>query len=108
MAGYVRSAGALGHIEHGRAMAIVMLTFGSAALTAALSRVSTWMARVITAATVMTSVILTEVPTLARFLHLAPLHADDWAQAVAGALVVGAIPFVFGRAGANVGRARHM
>ncbi|MGH7785510.1 MAG: hypothetical protein ACRERC_01515, partial [Candidatus Binatia bacterium] len=36
------------------------------------------------------SVALIQIPTLARLLHLQPLHLDDWGLAVAGALLGGA------------------
>jgi Ca2+-transporting ATPase len=90
-AGYLRGAGALRHVEHGRAMALVMLTLGSAAVTATLSGLRTRVSQFIVAVTVGLSVVLTEVPRLAVFLHLSALHADDWAAAIAGALLVGTV-----------------
>jgi Ca2+-transporting ATPase len=74
---------------HARALALAMLTFGSAALTAALSRLRTGAARAVAAGTALLTVVLVDLPVAAARLHLAPLHADDWALAAAAALVVG-------------------
>ena len=74
-------------VEHARAMALVVLTLASAGVTAILSRLTTLTARVITAATVMASILLVQQPRLAAWLHLEPLHADDWLIAAAGGLL---------------------
>jgi Ca2+-transporting ATPase len=93
-AGYVRSFEA-GDVNHGRAMALAVLTLSSAALTAALSRLRTTASRVIAAGTVALSLLLTQVQPLAAALHLEPLHADDWAIALVGCLLVGILPLLF-------------
>ena len=68
-------------------MALVVLTFASAALTAALSRLRTWTSRSLTAATIALSMVFVHTPPLARLLHLEPLHLGDWALAlIAGVL----------------------
>ena len=92
-AGYVRSFDT-GQADHGRAMALAVLTLSSATLTAALSRCRTPMSQVIVAATIGLSLVLTQVRPLAGALHLEPLHLDDWAIAGAGSLLVGALPLL--------------
>jgi Ca2+-transporting ATPase len=93
-AGYVRSFEA-GNVDHGRAMALAVLTLSSAVITAALSRLRTTASRMIVAGTIALSVVLTQVQPLASALHLEPLHADDWAIAGIGSLLVGILPLLF-------------
>jgi Ca2+-transporting ATPase len=76
---------------HGRALALAVLTFGSAALTAALSRLRTGAARAVAAGTVLLTLVLVDLPVAAARLHLAPLHVDDWVLAAVAALVVGGL-----------------
>ena len=92
--GYVRSF-ETGDVDHGRAMALAVLTLSSAVLTAALSRLRTTASRVIVAGTIGLSLVLTQVQPLATALHLEPLHADDWAIAGIGSLLVGILPLLF-------------
>ena len=93
-AGYVRSFEA-GDVDHGRAMALAVLTLSSAVLTAVLSRLRTTASRVIVAGTIGLSLVLTQVQPLATALHLEPLHADDWAIAGIGSALVGILPLLF-------------
>jgi Ca2+-transporting ATPase len=93
VAGYLTSLGEGGRIEHGRAMALAVLTLASAALTAALSGLRTWTSRIVGAGTVALSVALVQTPVLARLLHLEPLHLGDWILA-AFAAVLGCTPLV--------------
>jgi Ca2+-transporting ATPase len=81
---YVRSLGAGYDVEHARAMALVVLTLASAGLTVQLSRLRTPAARIMAVATVTLSLLLVQVPVLSAFLHLKPLHLDDWLLAIAG------------------------
>jgi Ca2+-transporting ATPase len=104
-AGYVRSY-ETGHVEHGRAMALAILTLSSASVTAALSRLGTAAARRIVAATIIVTITLTQVPPLARALGLAPLHLDDWAIAVTGSVVAGAAVWVWQAVGGTTGKPR--
>lgn len=92
---YDRSLGIGRDVEHARAMAIVALTVASALLTAVLSGLRTRTARTMVIATIGLSVFLVQVPPIARLLHLAPLHLDDWLFAMAGAGIVSAIPAFF-------------
>lgn len=85
--GYVRALGDGAHVEHARTMAMVTLITASATMTAGLSQLRTGAARLVVLATALSAVLLVQVEPLARFLHLDPLHADDWLLAgLAGAL----------------------
>ena len=81
VAGYLSGLAEGGQVEHGRAMALAVLTTASATLTAVLSRLGTWTSRAVAGGTLALSAVLIQTPMLARLLHLAPLHGDDWAQA---------------------------
>jgi Ca2+-transporting ATPase len=85
IAGYLASLGDGASVEHGRAMALAVLTLSSAALTGVLSRLRTWTARAVTAATPALSLVLLQTPALARLLHVTPLHLEDWALAITAA-----------------------
>lgn len=89
--GYVYSLGAGREVEHGRAMALAVLSFGSAGITVSLSRLKTWTARIVAALTAVSAVVLIQQPFLAEALHLMPLHWDDWGLVAAGAGLVAAI-----------------
>ena len=84
---YVRSASEPGGVAHGRAVAVATLALASSFLTAALSRLRTRAARLVSAATAGSAIVLVQTPWLARVLHLDPLHLEDWAVAVGGALL---------------------
>jgi Ca2+-transporting ATPase len=86
-AGYSRSLGPEVDVLHARAMALALLTLASAAIAAALSRLSTPPSRVIVFTTLAVSTLLIQTPFLAGLLHLRPLHFDDWLVAGTGALV---------------------
>ena len=88
---YVRSLGAGYDVDHARAMALVSLTAASAGITAALSRMQSRTAWYIVAITIGLSLVLVQTPALAGFLHLAPLHIDDWLLAIAGGILVAAL-----------------
>jgi P-type Ca2+ transporter type 2C len=84
---YVRGANEPGGVPHGRAVALATLALASSFLTAALSRLRTRAAWLVSAATVASAIVLVQTPWLARLLHLEPLHLEDWAVAVGGALL---------------------
>lgn len=92
MVSYDRSLGAGYDVDHARAMALVALTMASAGITAALSRLRGRAAKLVAAATVALSLLLVQVPALAHYLHLRPLHADDWLVAAAGGLLAALLP----------------
>jgi Ca2+-transporting ATPase len=79
--GYARSLET--GVEHARAMAMAILIFASAALAGLLSRLRTTAARVVTFATAALSVAAIQVTPVAALLHVEPLHADEWAIAIA-------------------------
>ncbi len=93
--GYSRSLDIDGTPEHARAMAMALITFASAAITAGLSRLRSWRARIMVGATILSSIVLIQVPTLSSALHLDPLHPPDWARAVAAFLFTATLPLVF-------------
>ena len=77
-------------------MAIASLILASVAVTAVLSRLRTPTARLVCLCTVVTTVLLIQVPMAGHWLHLQPLHLDDWALVVLFALIAGA--FLLGNA----------
>jgi Ca2+-transporting ATPase len=84
---YLRSLGAGLDVEHARAMALVVLTVASAGITANLSRLRTRAAWIMVCGTLALSVLFVQTPLLAAFLHLRPLHIDDWLLAIAGGCI---------------------
>lgn len=104
---YVRSLGAGYEVEHARAMALVVLTVASAGVTAALSRLRSLAAKLIVGLTILTSVMLVQVPGLAALLHLKPLHLDDWAFAAVGGLLAAVIPALHWSRKRNPTQAKH-
>jgi Ca2+-transporting ATPase len=91
---YIRSLGADLDVEHARAMAMVALTVASAGITAGLSGLRGRIARILVSATLLLSVLLVQVPSLAALLHLRPLHLEDWILALTGGLVAAALAAV--------------
>jgi len=83
---YVRSLDGARPVEHARASAMAALTFSSAGLVAALSRLRTRTARWISVTTIAMTTVLIQLPPLARLLHLEPLHTDDWLLVLGGSL----------------------
>ena len=68
-------------------MALVALTAASAGITLNLSRLRTPAAWVMVGGTLALSALFVQTPLLAAFLHLRPLHLDDWLLALAGGLL---------------------
>jgi Ca2+-transporting ATPase len=85
--GYDRSLGAGRDVEHGRAVALASLTCASAAFTVIITGLRTRTARWVCATTLGVSLLLIQVPALARLLELRPLHGDDWARVATGVAV---------------------
>jgi Ca2+-transporting ATPase len=73
-------------------MALVSLTCASAALTAALSSLKTLSAWIMTVGTLGLSALLVQVHYLAGWLHISPLHWDDWGIALAGGFLCVLVP----------------
>lgn len=97
VAGYVRSVSDSGQVQHGRAMALGILAFASAGVTASLSRLRARTARFVIICTVGLSAILIQAPPLASLLHMAPLHVDDWAVVIGAGVLAGALPLAVHR-----------
>jgi Ca2+-transporting ATPase len=64
---------------HARAKALVMLTFWSAGTVAVFSRFKTLASILIVACTLLSTVVLVQIPFTAQILKLEPLHLTDWA-----------------------------
>jgi Ca2+-transporting ATPase len=94
MLGYDYSLGADQDVVHARSMAMVALIIASATVTAALSGLRSRGAVVVVAAAIGSAVVVVQVPQLAAFLHMSPLHPVDWFFAALGGLFAGsfAIP----------------
>ena len=72
-------------------MALLLLILSSIGMTAVLSRMhSTW-AWIVTGMTGATALLLAQTPILSAFLHLSPLHWDDWMLIVAGGVITAAL-----------------
>jgi len=84
LAGYARALGTGREVQHARAMALAALTVGSAAATLVLSRGRSRLALGLAAGSMLGTVLLVQLPGLARFLEVAPLHLDDWLLGCAG------------------------
>jgi Ca2+-transporting ATPase len=88
---YGHALGTEGNVPHARALALSVLVVSGAAITAALSRLTTWVARIMVLAGVFSLVVLIQVPTVAALLHVSPLHLHDWVTAVACGIGSGAL-----------------
>jgi Ca2+-transporting ATPase len=93
--GYDWSLGAAGDVEHGRAMALVVLSVASAGVTAALSGLRTHASRWIVAGTLAFTAALVQIAPLAARLHLRPLHLDEWGIAIGGGALT-CLPLLIG------------
>jgi Ca2+-transporting ATPase len=93
----VRNLGPEQHVEHARSMALAMLVCGSATVTAGLSRLRGRSAWAIAIASIVSAAVLIQIAPLARLLHLAPLHLDDWLVAAVGGLAAGSLSALFTR-----------
>lgn len=89
--GYDHSLGSGGDVEHARSMAMIMLCLFSAVVTVILSGLTTRVSRVLVLLTVLSGLAFIQIPWLARWLHLRPLHPDDLLISVAGAIGVAVI-----------------
>lgn len=95
--GYARSLGPDQAVEHARSMALAVLIVASATVTAGLSRLRGRTALGLAAGTLVSAIVLIQVPAIARLLHLSPLHGDDWLVAVAAGLAAGLLSAAFAR-----------
>jgi Ca2+-transporting ATPase len=95
LAGFVYGLRIEGQVEYGRAIALVILTFASALMTAALSGLRTRTSRVVVAVTFGLSLIVVQVPSLAAVVHVKPLHMFDWLSAGGSSLLAVALPMLW-------------
>lgn len=91
---YARALSGYGDVEHARAVALVVMTTASAALTAVLSGLRTRAARWVCAGTFVPSLVLVQAPALARLVHVRPLAMDDLMLAVAGSAAAAVLPLL--------------
>ena len=101
---YEHALGIAREVEHARAIALSVLIVASATITATLSGLRSWAARVMVLADILSLVVLVEVPGIAARVHLRPLHLEDWAIAGVAGLGTGALALLMklrrrGRAG---------
>jgi Ca2+-transporting ATPase len=94
--GYDYALGAGGDVEHARAMALVALIVAGAIITATLSMLSSWAARIVVLASLASLGLLVQIPALASLVHLRPLHLNDWALAIAGGAAAGILSGLVG------------
>jgi Ca2+-transporting ATPase len=82
---FLRSYGAGHEVGHARAMALVVLTLSSAALTVVLNGLRGTTAKVVVLLTLVSAVVLVQIPEVSSLVHLTPLHLDDWLIGMGGA-----------------------
>ena len=78
-------------VGHARGVALLTLSFASAAVAAAVSGLRTRAASLAVAGTVAGALLLVQLPAVAARFHVTPLHGNDIGGAVLGALVIGAL-----------------
>ncbi len=77
--------------EHARTMALASLTLASSFITVTLSAFSDYKANLIAGLSVLGSIALIQSPFGSGWLHLTPLHIDDWMVAAGSAALAGLI-----------------
>ncbi|MGV3590922.1 MAG: HAD-IC family P-type ATPase, partial [Gammaproteobacteria bacterium] len=78
-------------VEHARALVMALLALVSVTLLIVLSGLRSVAARWIAVLTLLPSLLMIQLPGLAEYLHVQPLHAADWAVVGACALLVAAV-----------------
>lgn len=91
MAGYLRSLEGMKNVDHGRAMALATFMVTGACVAAALSRIRTRAAWLISVGTILASFLLIQTPAMNRLLHLQALHMDDWVLVGVSGLFAGGL-----------------
>lgn len=94
--GYHFALGTGGDVEHARAMALVALVVAGAIVTATLSALSGWTARIVVLASLASLLLFVQTPALAPLVHLRPLHLLDWGLAIAGGIAAGLVSLLVG------------
>jgi heme/copper-type cytochrome/quinol oxidase subunit 4 len=69
-------------------MVLVVLVMASTAFLAVLSRLRDAAPRWLVVLGVVAAAVIVQTPPLAAWLHLEPLHADDWALAACAGVVI--------------------
>jgi P-type Ca2+ transporter type 2C len=87
--GYERALLTGQDVAHARSMAMVTLIFASTTITYSLSASLVGTASLISVVSTLVSVLLIQSPVTSHWLHLTPLHLDDWILASSGGVVVG-------------------
>ncbi len=90
LGGYVYSLGGDADVAHARSMALAALIAASVGMLAALTRLRSRAARLAAGLPLLSAVAAIHLPAAAAIMHLSPLHASDWAIALAGGLAIGA------------------
>lgn len=75
------------NVEHARSQAITLLIFWSAGLVAFMTKLKSRGSVFIFLATLLTTLLIVEVPFISESIHLSPLHGTDW-MLVLGVLVL--------------------
>ncbi len=87
--GYDHALGGGQDVEHARGMALTAFIAASSTITAILSGLRTWTARIVILGGAASLVALVQWPALAALVHLRPLHLVDWTIAIAGGGLAG-------------------
>jgi Ca2+-transporting ATPase len=87
--GYLHALGVDQDVEHARAMALALLLAASAAITTGLTALRLAAARWLVGATLLSTMVLVQVPAASRLLNLRPLHGSDWALVALAFVVTG-------------------
>jgi Ca2+-transporting ATPase len=95
--GYEYALAASGGVEHARSLSLAVLILASATLAAILSDLSTWPARFIVGAAVISVFVLVQVPALAAHVHLRSMYPENWAIAVLAGVATGCLSLGFRR-----------
>ncbi|WP_415061530.1 cation-translocating P-type ATPase [Bdellovibrio sp.] len=79
---YVSSFSESGDATHARAKALALLTLWSAMIVAALTGLREIASRLIFTGTVLSAVLIIQIPWFSKLLHLSGLHGEDWINVV--------------------------
>jgi len=96
---YEHALGIWRDVPHARAQALAVLIIAGATITATLSGLNTWVARIMVIAGAISLVVLIQIPTVAPLVHLRPLHLQDWTIAAIVGIATGALSLLFTRRG---------
>src|SRR5690606_19520705 len=84
-----------------RTISLVMLVLASVTIMACLSRLRSWMARAVAAATIVSLLLMVQVPAVAELVHLQPLPASEWAATMAVAILTGSLSWLVAARGSR-------